>query len=340
MEWIIESGQQHNPTDTGPRSSIGHIEVGDVCLWEETSRPWELIARQLDGGKLRNRKDYLVTPSVVLYRETLTPAVRVQGLSPAGHLSFAILLTAGLRTAYFGVHPDSSRLIVAAPGGVDVTLDAEYSHLILLVRMELLQRRLPAQCLARLTRAADRHGLSLAPNKLAGFRDWLTRILEHAFANPQAFEHAAVIASLEEGLLHWLAWLCVPSDSRSHAARRRWGLNRALEYLRNADVSRVSVADLCRVAQVSERTLRYAFRDELDLSPLAFLRRLRLHAARRELMNAESVLPRVTDVANRQGFLELGRFAADYRRLFGELPSETLVHRRAVEPSPLLLDGV
>jgi len=298
MDRITESGQQHDPANTGPRSSIGHIEVEDVCLWEETSRPWELIARQLDRGKLHNRKDYLVSPSVVLYRETLTPAVRVQGLSPAGHLSFAILLRSGPRTIYYGVHPDSSRLIVAAPGGVDVTLDAEYSHLILLVRLELLQRRLPAQCLARLTRAAAQHGLSLAPNKLAGFRGWLARALEHAFDNPQAFEHAAVIASLEEDLLHWLARLFVSSDGSPHAARGRRGLNRALEYLRTADASRVSVADLCRVARVSERTLRYAFRDELDLSPLAFLRRLRLHAARRELMNAEGAIRRVTDIAN------------------------------------------
>ena len=338
MKSPTESGQQQSPADTESRSSIGHIEVEDVCQWEETSRPWELIARQLDGGKLHNRKDYLVTPSVVLYRETLTPAVRVQGLSPAGFLTFAILLRSGPRTTYYGVHPDASRLIVAAPGGVDVTVDAEYSHLILLVRMELLQRRLPAQCLARLTRAADRHGLSMAPNKLAEFGDWLTRILERAFDDPQAFDHGAVIASLEEGLLHWLTRLYAPSDSSPHVTRRRLGLSRALEYLRTAEASRVSVAELCRVARVSERTLRYAFRDELDLSPLAFLRRLRLHAARRELMNAEGALPRVTDVANRQGFLELGRFAADYRRLFGERPSETLAHRRTVVPSPLLLD--
>jgi AraC family ethanolamine operon transcriptional activator len=337
MKWTAECGEQPNPAGNGLQVSIGHIAVEDVCLWEETSRPWELIARQIDGGKFRNRKDYLVTPSVVLYRETLTPAVRVHGLTPAGHLTFAVPLRVGPRTAYFGVQPESSRLTVVAPGGLDVTLDAEYSHLILLVRMEMLQRRLPAEGLATLTRAADRHGLALGQNKLAGFRDWLTSVLEQAFDNPQAFDHPAVIASLEEGLLCWLAWISVSSDGSSHAARRRRGLNRVLEYLRTADVSRVSVADLCRVARVSERTLRYAFRDEIDLSPLAFLRRLRLHAARRELMNAEGAVPRVSDVARREGFWELGRFAADYRRLFGEPPSETLAHRRKVARSPLLL---
>lgn len=338
MQGTTESGQQGHSADTGLRTSIGHLVVEDVCLWEETSRPWELIARQLDGGKLHNRKDYLVTPSVVLYRETMTPAVRAQGLTPAGHLAFAILLRAGPRTTYFGAHPDSSRLIVAAPGGLDVTLDAEYSHLILLMRMDLLQRRLPPPCLASLTRAADRHGLTLASPKLAGFRDWLSRTLEHALCNPQAFGHAAVIASLEEGLLSWLSGFCASSGDRPTTTSRQRGLYQALEFLRAADVSRVSVADLCRVARVSERTLRYAFHDELDLSPHAFLRRLRLHAARRELMNAEGAVPHIADVAYRQGFLELGRFAADYRHLFGELPSQTLAHRRTVTPSPLLLN--
>lgn len=338
MKPATESGHPQRPANAGPRASIGHIEVGDVCQWEETSRPWELIARQLDRGSFRNRKDYLVTPSVVIYREFLTPAVRVHGLSPDGYLTLAILLRSGPRTTYYGVHPDASRLIVAAPGGVDVAVDAGYSHLIMLVRTELLQRRLPVRCLAYLIGAADRHGVSLAPHRLAGFRDWLARALDLAFDRPKAFEHAAVIASLEEDLLYWLTLIAAPSDNCRQVARRRRGLDRALEYLRDADVSQVSVADLCRVARVSERTLRNAFHDELDLSPLAFLRRMRLHAARRELMNAEGEPPRVTDVAYRQGFLELGRFAADYRRLFGELPSETLSHRRLIEPSPLLLD--
>ncbi len=338
MQGTTESGQQGHSADTGLRTSIGHLVVEDVCLWEETSRPWELIARQHDRGSFRNCKDYLVTPAVVLYRETLTPAVRLQGLTPAGFLTFAIPLHLGPGTTYFGVRPEPSRLTIVAPGGLAANLDAEYSHLILLMRMNLLQGRLPAECLASLTRAADGHGLTLAPSKLAGFRDWLSRTLEHALCNPQAFGHPAVIASLEEGLLGWLGGFCAPSGGRPTATSRQRGLYQALEFLRSADVPRVSVADLCRVARVSERTLRYAFHDELDLSPHAFLRRLRLHAARRELMNAEGAVPHIAVVAYRQGFLELGRFAADYRRLFGELPSQTLAHRRTVTPSPLLLN--
>ena len=44
---------------------------------------------------------------------------------------------------------------------------------------------------------------------------------------------------------------------------------------------------------------------------------------RHELL-AGSADTRISDVANRWGFWHMGSFAADYRKQFGELPSETL----------------
>jgi len=41
----------------------------------------------------------------------------------------------------------------------------------------------------------------------------------------------------------------------------------------------------------------------------------------------------VADVANRHGFWHMGQFAKDYRKTFGELPSETLKRSR-VENRP------
>jgi len=86
----------------------------------------------------------------------------------------------------------------------------------------------------------------------------------------------------------------------------------------------LTVRDLCRAAGASERTLRYAFVERYGVPPKAYLKAVRLHGVRRELRSADLHALRVTDTANRWGFWHMGDFAADYRRLFGELPSKTL----------------
>ena len=87
--------------------------------------------------------------------------------------------------------------------------------------------------------------------------------------------------------------------------------------------------DLCRAASVSERTLRNAFRKVHGVSPYRYLRVFRMTQARQALLSADSRRGTVTEVAMQFGFLELGRFAVDYRSAFGECPSATL--RRALE---------
>lgn len=73
--------------------------------------------------------------------------------------------------------------------------------------------------------------------------------------------------------------------------------------------------------------MRFAKCSVLGLSPVQYLRAARLLGVRRELLRAGPVI-RVSDAAARWGFWRLSQFAADYKRLFGELPSETLGRTR------------
>jgi AraC family ethanolamine operon transcriptional activator len=86
---------------------------------------------------------------------------------------------------------------------------------------------------------------------------------------------------------------------------------------------RLSVLDLCRELGVSERTLHYAFQEVRGLSPMAYFKSSRLNAVRQELKAAPAGTTTVREIALRWGFWHTGEFAADYRRLFGELPSQT-----------------
>ena len=84
------------------------------------------------------------------------------------------------------------------------------------------------------------------------------------------------------------------------------------------------ISALCLALSVSERTLRKAFHRIHGLPPCRRLRILRLSRARRALLIADCELATVTAIATNFGFVELGRFSVEYRKLFGESPSQTL----------------
>ena len=89
------------------------------------------------------------------------------------------------------------------------------------------------------------------------------------------------------------------------------------------------MTDLCRAAGVSERTLEYAFKEAMGLTPMAYLIRLRLHRVRQALLAATHASTTVSAVALDWGFWHFGEFSRAYRACFGELPSDTLRRRPA-----------
>lgn len=102
----------------------------------------------------------------------------------------------------------------------------------------------------------------------------------------------------------------------------------ACEFVDSVRNNPLTVLDICRALNVSRRTLQHCFAEIYGIAPLAYLRRVRLNRARRDLSMASNDQVSITSVATHWGFWHLGRFSSDYRRLFGELPSDTL--RRAL----------
>jgi AraC family ethanolamine operon transcriptional activator len=109
------------------------------------------------------------------------------------------------------------------------------------------------------------------------------------------------------------------------APTRRYIARRTEELLRARLDEPPSLCELCEVLGVPERTLHHAFHEAFGMRPKAYLRALRLSAAHRQLHRGEGS---VTEVATGLGFFHFGRFAAEYRAMFGESPSETLRHAR------------
>lgn len=89
---------------------------------------------------------------------------------------------------------------------------------------------------------------------------------------------------------------------------------------------RVRIAELASMAGVSSRTVERAFLCS-GCTPLDYLRRIRLDRARAMLAGPIRDLS-VSEVATAVGYTHFGRFSDEYRRHFGELPSQALARGR------------
>lgn len=103
-------------------------------------------------------------------------------------------------------------------------------------------------------------------------------------------------------------------------------VKRAIDYMIANLGSPLDIADIAREADVSIRSLQVAFQQFKHMSPLEFLRLLRLRAVREDIVSGAAGT--VSEIARRWGFSHMGRFSAFYRQAFGEFPLQSLRRRR------------
>jgi len=144
--------------------------------------------------------------------------------------------------------------------------------------------------------------------------------------SPLGFSSGTVI-SMREALLNLLLELL--PHSYSDALRRPAAMpsprhvRRAIEFIHQRAAQPMTVADIAAAANTSVRSLQAGFLRFKSVSPVAYLRQVRLAGARADLIAAEASTT-VAQVAKLWGFANPGAFAALYRDAFGELPSATL----------------
>lgn len=109
--------------------------------------------------------------------------------------------------------------------------------------------------------------------------------------------------------------LLIPNSSR---------LRLAIEFMHANAHLPINATQIAEAAGTSTRTVQSAFRNELGLTPVDYLRRIRLDRVRAELQAGETGRTTVAEIAGRWGFAHLGRFAAHYAERFGEHPRATL----------------
>lgn len=300
--------------------------ASSLTAWKQS---YDQVARGRFCGTLR---EFWPEKRLQIFEETTSHALRQRCEVWDGAYWFGIPAGEGM-SGRIGESVIEGEAIVVRPGGLPFQLQTPSLFRIfgIVIEREMLQRYiadtagvdLHATLFERQILNADASSYSMLKNTLQGIFT-APHLLSH-------HEHAR--QSLQQVLLHALSMHCLsrldlPKISLTYVGRHRL-VQRACEQANDRADGPLSIQELCRALRVSRRTLQYAFEDVCGISPGSYLRILRLNSARRALRDPDHAFTDVQDIAAQAGFWHASQFASDYKRFFGEKPSETLRRRIA-----------
>jgi AraC family transcriptional regulator, ethanolamine operon transcriptional activator len=271
-------------------------------------RGWNQTYDQISPGPFSGSLEEAHLQGIELFREVTSTSLHQTGALPPGTIAVGIPLTLRGNATFCGQPCDGEQLerdLREALAADDV------EHVVPNVLTPHLKEIDPAAA-ERLRRIfADVCGLlAQSPGVLSdpGRMTWMSRDVI-----------AALVAALSPPLSG--------NSERVSPARRVSIVRDARELVTQSPDGYTSVEDLCRTLDVSRRAVQYSFQETLGIAPSVYLRSMRMNGARRAIKNANSV----AEAATMWGFWHFGRFAHDYKLMFGELPSETF---RRFHPLP------
>lgn len=304
-------------------------EFADVIL------DWGLDWRQLDRGPLRASLQQAGTPSLQLSRFRFSRKFHQRCTTPPGMRTFGITGERSPHVEWRGREGTSDHIVVfpaadqfdavSHPGFHGDTVSVSEDRIRAVAGTLGLPDPLESVPKGQAFVASD-------PRRVAAFRRRLTGFHATVTTRGDALSDEAARSDVEFDILSALVEALVTSHEISPRSPepplRTRALRLTLDYIEDHADQPPTIEDICRASGASWRTLDYAFRERFGVTPKQYLQATRLQQVRGELYRSAPDTS-VSEIAARWGFWHMGQFAADYRRQFGELPSETLRRTRA-----------
>jgi len=304
----------------------------DFDALAETARGWDLDFRQLDRGCFQGELFQLGAGPVLLTRARFNRKYEQHGRASPDCFTFAVLEEGAGRVVWCREEfRQDAVACFSLDGEFEAVSDPGFQVYTLSVHKGWFASLMSQLELGPVGGREGRLVVSGPPEKVRLLRHGLRQICAASATRGFGGNDAWLQRELEEHIPRAILD-CVastkPMPTRQPYRLRNRARNTALAYIEACRERQVTVGDLCRETGASERTLQYAFQDYFGTSPKAYLKAVRLHDVRKSLRESDAASTRVADIANYWGFWHMGQFARDYRKMFGELPSQTLGRRR------------
>jgi AraC family ethanolamine operon transcriptional activator len=285
---------------------------------------WDLEYQQIESGSARVSAYAFGTSHCIATRGEFSHSVRQTGSPPEGMITLGLPDDGIASFPWCGTHAQGGDIVnFSLKNGFEGTSPAGFSGFAISFSEELLKStverlELDTEVLQQIRQQA----VWSSPGQF-------TRNLRHLLAcilrDVKARESGVATELFNDGAASQILQFISGKTSCQSAGtlgQRRRAAQCALDWIERSESLNLTVTELCRHTGVSAPTLYRGFEEEFGIGPKRFMHIRRLTCVHKELLLA-SRSQSITDIANHWGFWHMGQFAADYRRQFDELPSQT-----------------
>ncbi|CAH0525796.1 helix-turn-helix domain-containing protein [Vibrio hippocampi] len=320
---------QDNDTDNEPR--LCSIYSNDANYQASNLTDWDQEFDQISDGYFLGSIDEIHFEGVHVFKETTNRSLRQQCRvnNPGIWLGFS----SDNKSCLINNRAAPSDQFLCMPSGQDFELltPDHFSIFGIVLNQQQLSEAVGDDI--DLTSNHDELWLNhLCPTRLMDFRNYLTALLSAQHPAWSCHTHEVILRDAVFDLLYQSK---LSGSNDTIPAQRQRVIARIKEYLNDAQLqSPITITDICQAVHVSRRSLQDVFNACFGISPKRYIHMLRLNQVRRALLQSSNNNT-VADIAFNFGFFHLGQFSQDYKRLFGECPSDTAKRQRVNSEQPI-----
>lgn len=292
------------------RESLQHTQI---------LKDWSLSYDQLSSGHFESHLNELWLDDIQIYEEQISPAIFQSGEGKADSLCLGIFSNLSDPALWMGQVLQGAEIISLCQGGEIMMRTPEQSS--------FLSLSLPISLLGEAGEIPQGASMLIDQPLAQEIYSKLSTLLNNLSKLPDSVNLVSMQQAKSEildlGFQYIQALQQQRHEIRVSTIKARKVVQRALDAMYSCQNNPLTMDELCQLTFTSRRTLQNCFELITGESPAQFLKHLRLNGVRRSfIQNAASAS--VSEVASDWGFWHLSQFATDYKKLFGESPSQTL----------------
>jgi len=298
------------------------VDMADVL------HSWDIEIRQLKEGKIEDTVKQLKVNKILLSYGEFSGTTHQIGEIPPGR-TFAFYTDKSSQLIWrkkdiplnaLMIFPLNSKLDVVIKGTKTIIHTINVSEENLISRLQENELDLYKSLIS------TNELVTMTPSQMKNLQEVYYKYIQSAEENPDLINERNFQVCLEEEFFSVLIDALLFEEKINHSETKdrivqAW--NKLEAYIETHKHRPIMLSELSRATGIGDRSIFRLFNDRFGISPKAYLNKLRLNGVRKDITQIDSTKNNITQIAYNWGFWHMGQFAADYKRLFGQLPSDT-----------------